>query len=434
MRGWTEQLAISACLLCAFVIGCSREEGITRYQAPRTSTADTVFEEMKQVRDASSSKEPDRMLAAVVRRGQKAWFFKLTGTDQEVLSQQPHFTSFIQSLRFVGESEQPEWDLPTGWKRMPAMGMRFATLQVGSDKHPVELTVIPLAISQQDYNAYLLDNLNRWCEQLALPPFTSLDAVRAGDKEAKEDEETKEGSSALTELALADGTPATVVNLLGRTTLPKGTAALASGQLPPSHPPIDGNRFGGLPPSHPPIDGKSLGGLPASHPPLDGTALGKLGGQSTVGGGTGPGQLPISFTQPAEWKASQSGGIRVASFDVVDEDRKAEITVISLSASGGDRLANVNRWREQVQLPPVSEDELNKALEAIEIDGRKGQFVELLGPERPGGRETILGVLADDAGKTWFVKLKGNADLAQREKPRFKSFVTSIKFQPAENR
>ncbi len=414
MCGRAERSAILVCLFCTLAVGCGREEGITRYQAPRTSTADAVFKEMKRVRAASTSKEPDRMLAAVVRRGQKARFFKLTGTDQEVQSQEERFTTFVQSLRFAGEQQQPEWDLPTGWTRMPAMGMRFATLRVGSEKHPVELTVIPLTISQQDYNAYLLDNVNRWCEQLALSPFASLDAVRAGDQDAKE------GSSTLSEVALADGSTATIVNLLGRTTLSKETRATAGGMLPPSHPPIDGS-----------ITGK----LPASHPPIDAAALDKLRDPSSIpGAGAGSRPSPVTFTQPPEWKAGPASGMRAASFEVADGSRKAEITVISLPVGGGDRLANVNRWREQIQLPPITQDELNKALEAIEIDGRKGQLIELVGPESAAGRETILGALVDDAGKTWFVKLKGDAALAEREKERFMSFVASLKFQPAESR
>jgi hypothetical protein len=39
-------------------------------------------------------------------------------------------------------------------------------------------------------------------------------------------------------------------------------------------------------------------------------------------------------------------------------------------------------------------------------------------------------VLVDDAGKTWFFKLTGDAELAKRETVRFKTFVESVRFSP----
>ena len=39
---------------------------------------------------------------------------------------------------------------------------------------------------------------------------------------------------------------------------------------------------------------------------------------------------------------------------------------------------------------------------------------------------SILGVMAAAGGRVWFTKLLGDADLAQREKPRFEAFVKSL--------
>jgi hypothetical protein len=100
---------------------------------------------------------------------------------------------------------------------------------------------------------------------------------------------------------------------------------------------------------------------------------------------------------------------------------------ITVSSAGGDLLANVNRWRGQIGLPPIGTAELTEVVESIDTLGVSGAYVELTGPASAAKRETILGVRADAGGQTWFVKLKGDADLAQREKARFEAFVKSLK-------
>jgi hypothetical protein len=44
-------------------------------------------------------------------------------------------------------------------------------------------------------------------------------------------------------------------------------------------------------------------------------------------------------------------------------------------------------------------------------------------------RQAILGVMAAAGGRLWFIKLKGDHDLAAREKPRFEAFVKSLKLK-----
>jgi hypothetical protein len=51
----------------------------------------------------------------------------------------------------------------------------------------------------------------------------------------------------------------------------------------------------------------------------------------------------------------------------------------------------------------------------------------LIGPAREGAGQTILGVVAQAAGQTWFIKLRGDSALAEKEKPHFEAFVASLK-------
>ncbi|MEX2285823.1 MAG: hypothetical protein WD648_01960 [Planctomycetaceae bacterium] len=139
---------------------------------------------------------------------------------------------------------------------------------------------------------------------------------------------------------------------------------------------------------------------------------------------------PLTYTAPEGWRPGQTGAMRAAAFDVVDGDKKLEITVISLPPS--DLLENVNRWRDQVHIAPMTDEQLKSAVKTVPVGSLSGDFVELVGTDNEKRPETILGVIVTQADRAWFFKLKGNAELASREKDRFLAFVQSTRFGGAE--
>lgn len=136
----------------------------------------------------------------------------------------------------------------------------------------------------------------------------------------------------------------------------------------------------------------------------------------------------LTCATPKGWTSGSADGMRKAAFVVQDGERKVEITAIDLAAGAGALLPNVNRWRGQVKLGEITQDELNKAIRPILVAGVEGQYVELVGPEGADSRQAILGVVAIREEKAWFFKLWGDADLALREKTRFEEFVESVQF------
>jgi hypothetical protein len=137
----------------------------------------------------------------------------------------------------------------------------------------------------------------------------------------------------------------------------------------------------------------------------------------------------FAFETPQGWAPGERvvsrGGVTIkydAAFIVTDEQQRLDITVNRMPAMGSF-LQNVNRWRGQVGLGPVQSEELDAAVESIEIDGSAADYVELVGES-----ETILGIVAVRGRYAWYLKLKGDAELAEREKENFETFVKSIKF------
>jgi len=115
-------------------------------------------------------------------------------------------------------------------------------------------------------------------------------------------------------------------------------------------------------------------------------------------------------------------------FEVTDGERKAEVTAIDLAASAGGLLPNVNRWRKQIELGEMTQEELDKAVTPIPVAGAEGKYIELVGSPDASPRQAILGVVAIRGDRAWFFKLLGDADLVVREKERFQAFVKSVQF------
>jgi hypothetical protein len=72
------------------------------------------------------------------------------------------------------------------------------------------------------------------------------------------------------------------------------------------------------------------------------------------------GQPKLKYTLPDGWKEKALTQMRVASFEVSENGKTADVSVIPLGGMAGGDLANVNRWRGQVGLAPLADDDLQK--------------------------------------------------------------------------
>jgi len=136
----------------------------------------------------------------------------------------------------------------------------------------------------------------------------------------------------------------------------------------------------------------------------------------------------IRFETPDVWNpvplTVSRGGITIrheAALEITSDDQRLEFTLDRLPS--GPLLPNVNRWRGQIGLQPIGADELPEIVGKLEVGGMEADLVELVGEE-----ESILGVIAEQGTQTWYFKLKGNKELAAREKENFLSLVRSVRF------
>ncbi len=165
----------------------------------------------------------------------------------------------------------------------------------------------------------------------------------------------------------------------------------------------------------------SQAGLPAGHPDIS------AGGPAAT-----PAATPrLSWTKPEGWNEAPPGQMRAASFNVkADDGKQADVSVIPLPGAAGGDLANVNRWRGQVGLAPLSAEELAKTAEAVEIAGQPAQLYDVAGAASGSGDPTrILGVIQQRDGMAWFFKMTGNDPLVAKEKSAFVAFLKSVNYE-----
>ncbi len=138
----------------------------------------------------------------------------------------------------------------------------------------------------------------------------------------------------------------------------------------------------------------------------------------------------LKWTLPAGWEETTPGEMRLASFRIKGEGGKqADVGIFPLPGMAGRDIDNVNRWRSQVGLGTISEEEMAKAAEAVEVAGQKAQLFDLAGQNPSSGdKARILAVVQRRGDTSWFFKMNGDDDLVAKQKPAFVQFLKSVSF------
>ncbi|HMC12601.1 MAG TPA: hypothetical protein VKH44_14980, partial [Pirellulaceae bacterium] len=94
----------------------------------------------------------------------------------------------------------------------------------------------------------------------------------------------------------------------------------------------------------------------------------------------------VNWKLPAGWKEEAGNGIRLATI-VVPGDKRLEITVSTATWSDSQKsmLDNVNRWRGQLQLPPVTAKQLPDVSHESKAGERPITIVDMRGQFKSGG-------------------------------------------------
>lgn len=133
----------------------------------------------------------------------------------------------------------------------------------------------------------------------------------------------------------------------------------------------------------------------------------------------------LTWTAPAHWSTKSAGSMRKGSYTVKGEGGEADMAITAFPGDVGGDLANLNRWRGQLSLPPIAQGEFGAATQHVDHNGLHMTVVDIVGTGANAQR--ILGAMVPHAGATWFFKLTGPDALVAKEKSAFTAFLGTIK-------
>lgn len=132
----------------------------------------------------------------------------------------------------------------------------------------------------------------------------------------------------------------------------------------------------------------------------------------------------VRWTAPAGWKEIPGSGMRVATFELPKADGKAEVTVVALAGDVGGELANVNRWRGQLALPPIAEADLPPARATVRTSLGAMLLYDFTGE---GEKTRLVAGMIQVSGTMWFFKLMGDEKAVAAAKPAFLKLLEGLK-------
>jgi hypothetical protein len=131
---------------------------------------------------------------------------------------------------------------------------------------------------------------------------------------------------------------------------------------------------------------------------------------------------------PEGWRRVESeSAMRAATFEAGGGDAsEVEIAVTALSGRAGGVRPNVNRWRRQIGLEPLSQKAIEQGLSRFEAGAREGYFVDMVGPEKRE-RNRVVGAILPGAQRTWFVKARAPAEALDPHLDALRAFARSFR-------
>ena len=214
--------------------------------------------------------------------------------------------------------------------------------------------------------------------------------------------------------------------------------------LPPNHPtrtmrPDDTPMMAQLPEDHPmraaPLTVDPVPeNLPPNHPTLGtqpGQAVTERDAASAANMMRGreaevpppPAADDLAWVVPDGWRQQPGTGMRLAAFTIDGDNSGALTTLIVLGGAAGNVDANIQRWRQQMDLPPnppSPPEHVEANLEFV--------FVDLVEESLAAGKDvTTVGAIFDLDGRTAFLKFVGPTEVLSRQRLPFVLLASSLR-------
>ena len=134
----------------------------------------------------------------------------------------------------------------------------------------------------------------------------------------------------------------------------------------------------------------------------------------------------LRWTLPTGWTEAAGGQMRYATLRPPVAGR-IDASVVVLPGPAGGELANVNRWRNQIGLPPIDEAGLARARTVLKTKAGPLHVYDFTSDGEP--RNRVVAGLTSARGDTWFVKVTGDAAAVGAARADFMKLLGSLRFE-----
>ncbi len=159
-----------------------------------------------------------------------------------------------------------------------------------------------------------------------------------------------------------------------------------------------------------------------------------------AGGGDVPApqvQSELHWSAPGDWQPQPLNQFRRGSYIIPGEEGEIDVSIIALAGDAGGLAANINRWRNQLNLDPWDETDFQEKARMMDMAGQRAIYVAFSGtgsgqmrPMAPaaenGGMNRIIAAILPYGGETWFFKMTGPEDIVEAREEEFLNFLSSV--------
>lgn len=138
----------------------------------------------------------------------------------------------------------------------------------------------------------------------------------------------------------------------------------------------------------------------------------------------------LTWKLPKGWtEARTPGSMRYATIAPPASAPKVDVSVVVLPGPAGGELANVNRWRGQIGLPPLDDAALGAARQRVKAPAGE---VSLYDFSSEGAKKSrVVAGFTVSRGNSWFVKMSGDADAVASHRSAFVDLLESLRLDAA---
>ncbi len=142
----------------------------------------------------------------------------------------------------------------------------------------------------------------------------------------------------------------------------------------------------------------------------------------------------VVWTLPDGWQEKPGEGMRFATLllPVGANEPPLEMRVTPLALAARDPLANVNRWRDQIGLPPIAPEALAQVARPVDVGGRTAHLVDMTGVAHAAepARQILAAILEGDE-RVWFFLVMDTPERAGKQAQAFADFIGTVRVRPA---